>query len=443
MKVLVVGSGGREHALVWKLAQSRRVEKIFCAPGNAGIAEQAECVDIKADDIPALADFAEKRGIGLTVVGPEAALCAGIADEFEKRGLRIFGPSKKAAEIEGSKVFAKQLMKKYKIPTAKFEVFDDAERAIDYINENRMGKVVVKADGLASGKGVLICKGKSEAVNAVKKVMAERAFGDAGKAVVVEEMLEGEEASYLVFSDGRNILPMVSAQDHKRALDLDKGPNTGGMGACSPAPVVTPAVEKKIIDEIMKPTVEAMRKEGGEYRGVLYAGVMVDSKGQPRVLEFNARFGDPETQAVLPRMESDLLDVMEACIGGRLAGKEIKWKADACTCVVLASGGYPGSYEKGKEISGIAEANQLPGVVVFHAGTRKENGKTLTDGGRVLGVSALGGTIRESVKNAYAAVGKIKFRKMHFRKDIGKRAIRRKAAGNGRKSAGRNLPGWE
>lgn len=423
MRILVVGSGGREHAIVWKLAQGAGANKIYCAPGNAGIAQLAECVDIKSDDVKALADFAKRKGVYLTIVGPESALCAGIADEFDRQGLRLFGPSQGAAEIEGSKAFAKELMRTYDIPTAEFGVFDSAEKAIEFINESKMGKVVVKVEGLAAGKGVIICETKSSAVAAVKKTMVEKVFGEAGNRIVIEEFLEGEEASYMVLTDGENIVPLASSQDHKRALDNDEGQNTGGMGAVSPAPIITPKLEKKILRDVMEPAVAAMRKEGREYKGVLYAGLMIDKKGNAKVLEFNARFGDPETQAMLPRLESGLIEAMDACIDGTLNKVRLKWKEDACTCVVMASGGYPEAYEKGKQINGLEEAVKMEGVAVFHAGTKKaEDGTIVTNGGRVLGVSALGDTIADSVKNAYSAVVKINFQNMQYRKDIGKKA---------------------
>lgn len=419
MKILIIGKGGREHTLAWKIKQSPLCEKLYCAPGNTGTAQLAENIGIGDSDISALADFAEKEQIGLTVVGPEAPLVEGIVDEFESRGLNVFGPQKNSAIIEGSKVFTKQLLSKYGIPTAWFGEFDSPEKAIKFIREKGV-PIVVKADGLAAGKGVLLCNTVEEAEKAVRQIMVEKAFGEAGSKIIVEEFLTGEEASYLVFTDGKTIKPMVSSQDHKRALDGDKGLNTGGMGAYSPAPIVTKELEEKILSEVMQKTVDAMKAEGREYKGVLYAGLMVKD-GAAKVLEFNARFGDPETQALIPRMDSDIVEIMLACIEGNLAEKELKWKSDACTCVVLASGGYPGKYEKGKEIMGL---DSVADAVVFHAGTKSENGKVLTDGGRVLGVSALGSTIEESIKTAYSSVEKISFEKMHFRTDIGKKAIK-------------------
>ena len=420
MKILLIGSGGREHALAWKIRQSAQCEKLFCAPGNAGTSQIAENIPINAEDIKALLDFVRKEKISLTVVGPDNSLALGIVDEFEAKGMKIFGPGKKAAMIESSKIFAKKLMQKYKIPTAFAQEFSSPEEAVAFVKK-KGAPIVVKADGLALGKGVIICNSVSEAENAVKKIMVEKAFGSAGEKILLEEFLEGEEASYFAFSDGKNILPLVSSQDHKQVFDDDKGPNTGGMGAYSPAPVVSKAVEKKILQGIMQKTINAMRSEGTPYKGVLYAGLMIKG-GEAKVIEFNARFGDPETQAILPRMESDIVEIMLACIEGKLAEKKIFWGENPCTCVVLASGGYPGHYEKNKEIFGLQKTGS---AIVFHAGTKTENGKILTNGGRVLGVSALGKTIEESIQNAYSAVSKISFEKMHFRKDIGKKALKR------------------
>jgi phosphoribosylamine--glycine ligase len=425
MKVLIVGGGGREHTLAWKLAQSDKVEMIYAAPGNAGIAgmEKAECVAIKDSDIEGLKNFAFEKGIDLTVVGPEAPLVDGISNEFEANGLKVFGPSKEAAILEGSKAFSKDLMKKYNIPTADFGVFDDQAAAIEYIKQ-KGAPIVVKADGLAAGKGVLMAQTEEEAIAAVKQVMEEKAFGDAGNHVVIEEMLEGEEASILAFVDGETVKLMVSSQDHKRALDGDKGLNTGGMGAYSPAPIVSEEMRQKVLDEVMLPTVQAMKEEGRLYKGVLYAGLMIKD-GIPKVLEFNCPFGDPETQVVLPRTKSDLFDVMVACADGTLNELTLEWDERACTCIVMASGGYPEKYEKGKPISGLEEANQLPDTVVFHAGTKLEDNTVLTSGGRVLGVTALGEGIKESIDKAYAALAKISFEEAHYRKDIGFRALNR------------------
>ncbi len=423
MRVLVVGSGGREHTLVWKLKQSPRIKQLFAAPGNAGIAELAECAEIGASEVRRMADFAVSRGIDLTVVGPEVPLTLGIVDEFGARGLRIFGVNQKAAELEGSKVFAKRLMKKYKIPTGFFQTFYRAEDAKRYIQDVG-APIVVKADGLAAGKGVIVCQTVREALDAVGMIMDDRVFGDAGEKVVVEEFLSGEEASFLAFTDGETVLPMATSQDHKAVLDDDKGPNTGGMGAYSPAPVVTDAVHRKIMDQVMIPTVKAMAAEGRAYRGLLYAGLMIN-RGEPRVLEFNARFGDPEAQPLLMRMESDLLPILEAVIDGRLHEVGIEWKPEPAVCVVMASGGYPGAYEKGKVISGLRAASRLKDVVVFHAGTALAGGKVVTSGGRVLGVTAIGKDVSEAIARAYRAVEKIRWDGAHFRTDIGKKALNR------------------
>ena len=423
MQVLVVGSGGREHALVWKIAQSPKVKKIWAAPGNAGISELAECADISASDIRLLADLAERNRIDLTVVGPEVPLTLGIVDEFERRGLRIFGPSKDAAIIEGSKVFAKNLMKKYQIPSGFFQSFYNAEDAKRYIQDTG-APIVVKAEGLAAGKGAIVCLKVSEALDAVKMIMEERVFGDAGDRVVIEEYLEGEEASFLAFTDGEAVLPMASSQDHKRIFDDDQGPNTGGMGAYSPAPVVTESIYHQVMERVMIPTVRGMAAEGRRYVGVLYAGLMIKA-GEVKVLEFNARFGDPEAQPLLLRMQSDLVPVLEAAVEGRLHDQTIEWKPDASVCVVMASGGYPGPYEKGYPISGLREAAAEPGVAVFHAGTNRNKDQVLTAGGRVLGVTALGRDVKEAIDRAYLAVKKIHWEGAQYRTDIGRRALSR------------------
>ena len=420
MRVLVIGGGGREHALAWKIAQSPLVKRVYCAPGNAGTASVAENVDIPVDKIDALVQFALMKGIKLTVVGPEQPLVAGIVDSFEDHGLRAFGPSTRAAEIEGSKVFCKDLMKKYGIPTARYETFDSPDKVKLFTAEDE--PVVVKASGLAAGKGVILCRNASEAHAAVASIMQDKAFGDAGDQVVVEEFLEGEEVSLLAFTDGRSVLPLDSAQDHKAAFDGDSGPNTGGMGAYSPAPVFTDELKQKVMDEIMIPTVRAMAKEGRLYKGILYAGLMLTSAG-PKVLEFNARFGDPETQPILMRMQSDIVPVFEACIDGTLNKFSLEWKKEPTVCVVMASKGYPGSYEKGKEISGLDTAGSQEGVVVFHAGTKKDGDRVLTNGGRVLGITALGTDLGAAIKKAYTAVEKIGWDGIHYRKDIGKKAV--------------------
>jgi phosphoribosylamine--glycine ligase len=416
MKVLVVGGGGREHALVWKIAQSPKVSQIFCAPGNAGIAKLAQCVPIGAEDIVALADFAQREGIDLTVVGPEAPLCAGIADEFQRRGLRIFGPTKSAAEIEGSKVFCRQLLAKWRIPSPKFAAFDDPNEAKSYIR--RQGApIVVKADGLAAGKGSIVCATLDEALRAVDRIMVEREFGDAGKRIVVEEFLIGREASVMVFTDGRTVKPMLPSRDHKRLLDNDQGPNTGGMGAYCPVPDIDASLYDEIVETIMKPTIAALAAEGRPYKGVLYGGLMLTKEG-PKVLEFNCRFGDPETQAVLPLLDADLVDICEAVIDERLHEVDVRWKDGACICVVMASAGYPGAYEKGKVITGIEEAEGEEGVIVFHAGTAMKDGQLVTSGGRVLGVTAIGRDFDEAVERVYKAVSKIHFDGAHYRRDI-------------------------
>lgn len=419
MKILVVGGGGREHALVWKLAQSPRVKKIYCAPGNAGISQLAECVNIAADDIDKLLIFAQEHKIDLTVVGPEVPLIGGIVNKFTKAGLKIFGPSKEAAEIEGSKALAKSIMEKYQIPTADYRVFTETEPAIRYIKEIG-APIVVKADGLAAGKGVIVALDAETAVNAVKEIMEDKVFGEAGAQVVIEEFLEGEEVSILAFTDGEHVVPMVSAQDHKRVFDEDQGLNTGGMGAYSPAPVYSPEIAQITLEKILKPTIAGLKSEGRTYRGVIYAGLMLTPKGV-KVLEYNARFGDPETQPVLMRLKTDLVDIMEAVIEGRLAEQEIQWFDEAAVCVVLASGGYPGPYEKGKKISGLGQADQ--NAYVFHAGTAHKDGDTVTAGGRVLGITAKGSNVEEAIYNAYREVEKIHFEGMHYRKDIGKKAL--------------------
>ena len=372
MKVLVVGGGGREHALVWKVAQSPKVTKIYAAPGNAGIAVLAECVPIKAEDIPGLLAFAKTQKIDLTIVGPEGPLSRGIVDEFSKAGLRIFGPSGKAAEIEGSKRFSKDLMKKYHVPTAEYEVFTDRLAAEAYVRK-KGAPIVVKADGLAAGKGVIVAESVDEALKALDVIMVQKAFGAAGDRVVIEECLIGEEASFMAFSDGKTVVPMASSQDHKRIFDSDKGPNTGGMGAYSPAPIVTKKLEQSVMEKIMIPTVRAMEKEGRLFKGVLYAGLMIHN-GEAKVLEFNARFGDPETQPIMARLDTDLIEVIEAILDGTLSKLEIKWKQGSAVCVVMASGGYPGDYEKGKAISGLEKAAKQKDVIVFHSGTALRGG---------------------------------------------------------------------
>jgi phosphoribosylamine--glycine ligase len=421
MRVLVVGGGGREHALVWKIAQSPKVSKIYCAPGNAGISEQATIVPIKANDLTGLLEFASKERIDLTVVGPEEPLTKGIVDLFESKSLSIFGSSKRAAEIEGSKAFAKEMMKKYHIPTASYEIFENQREAVNYIHKQG-APIVVKADGLAAGKGVIICKTVEEAIQSVQQIMVEKIFGDAGNRVVIEECLTGEEASYIAFTDGKTILPMASSQDHKPVFDGDKGPNTGGMGAYSPAPVVTDQVHERIMEEILRPIIQGMAEEGRLYKGALYAGLMI-SHGHPKGLEFNARFGDPETQPVLTRMKGDIIPILEACIKGNLSEYEIEWDSRASVCVVMASGGYPGDYEKGKVIEGLKEVSRMEDVFVFHAGTGFKNGQMVTNGGRVLGVTGLGEDIPKAIKKTYQAVKRISWNGVHYRTDIGQKAL--------------------
>ena len=427
MKVLVVGGGGREHALVWKIGLSPRVSKVYCAPGNAGISRQAEIVAIKPNEIDALLQFALKEKIDLTVVGPEDPLTRGIVDRFESAGLAIFGPSRRAAEIEGSKAFAKALMEKYQIPTGAYSVFEDPEEARVYVRQ-RGAPIVVKADGLAAGKGVVICKTVEEAIHWIDRMMVERIFGDAGKRVVIEEHLTGEEASFIALTDGQTILPLASSQDHKAVFDGDEGPNTGGMGAYSPAPVVTEEVDRKIMETILQPLIKGMEKEGRPYRGVVYAGLMI-SEGQPKVLEFNARLGDPETQPIFMRLQSDIVPVFDACIRGGLSRFRLEWDPRPSVCVVMASKGYPGDYEKGKVIKGLDEVARMEDLFVFHAGTALQDGEVVTNGGRVLGVTGLGENIREAIERTYQAVRKISWEGVHYRTDIAQKALKKNQPG--------------
>lgn len=431
MKVLVIGSGGREHAIVWKLKQSPRFPKIYCAPGNAGIARDAEIVNLKADDIKGLLAFALREKIDLTIVGPEAPLAGGIVDKFMQKGLDIFGPTKELANLEASKAHSKEVMRRLNIPSAAFEIFDSPDKAIDFTNRSRLFAahypVVVKADGLAAGKGVVICKNRNEAQLAIEDMMVRKVFGGAGEKIVIEEHLEGEEASILAVSDGINVIALASSQDHKRAFDADKGPNTGGMGAYSPAPVVTEAMHARIMDEVIRPLINGLAKENKFYKGVLYAGIMLTKEG-PKVLEFNVRFGDPETQAILPRLKTDLIDLCFASIEDRIDEINLEWQDKTSVCVVLASGGYPAEYRKGFEISGLEDALWEAGgdTYIFHAGTKlQETGdRYITDGGRVLNVVSLGDDIRQARDKAYKAIGKIKFEGIHYRKDIGHRALK-------------------
>ena len=425
MRILLIGGGGREHALAWKLVQSPKVEKLFAAPGNPGMAllQKCECINLNVDDLEGVADYAEEQSIDLTVVGPEAPLVAGLADVFKRRGLPVFGPSKDAAQLEGSKAFSKELMAKYNIPTAFFKICEDIETAKAYVEE-KGAPIVVKADGLAAGKGVVVAMTKQEALDAIDEMMGDHKFGAAGARLVLEEYMEGEEASLLAFTDGKTVVPMIAAQDHKRVFDGDEGPNTGGMGTYAPAPVMTDVLRLKATELILKPVVEAMAKEGMPYQGCLYAGLMI--KGDSvKVVEFNCRFGDPETQVVMPLLDGDLAEIMLACATGTLDKAEVAWYNKAAVCVVMASGGYPESYEKGKEITGLEAAAEDKNVVVFHAGTKEADGKILTSGGRVLGVTAVDSSIKAARDRAYVAVEKIAFEKNFYRKDIAWRALKR------------------
>ena len=417
MNVLLVGSGGREHAIVWKLLQSEKIDKLYCAPGNAGISEDAICVPIAAMEIDKLVAFAKENAIDLTVLVMDDPLVAGVVDAFEAEGLRVFGPRKNAAIIEGSKAFSKELMKKYGIPTANYETFDNYDAAVAYVKDQDM-PIVLKADGLALGKGVIICNTLMEALDGLKEIMVDKKFGASGNKVVIEEFLTGQEISVLSFCDGKTVKPMVSAQDHKRALDGDKGLNTGGMGTFSPSRIYTDEIAEECMKTIFQPTVDAMAKEGREFKGVLYFGLMLTEKGM-KVIEYNARFGDPEAQVVLPRLKTDLIDIMEHCIDGTLDEIEIEWSSNAAVCVILASGGYPQSYEKGYEITGLDYVKGTNDLIAFHAGTALKDGKFVTNGGRVLGITGIGKTLDEAIVKAYKGVLLVDFDKKHFRKDIG------------------------
>jgi phosphoribosylamine--glycine ligase len=422
VNVLIIGSGGREHALTWKITQSPLVRKVYCAPGNPGIAQYATCVDIGVKDFDKLIAFARDNRIDLTIVGPEDPLAAGIVDRFAAEGLKAFGPSGAAAQLEASKAFAKRIMAKYGIPTAEYAEFTDAEAAITYVRE-KGAPIVVKADGLAAGKGVTVAQDVDAAVAAIREAMVDKAFGAAGNSVILEECLVGEEASILAFCDGKTVVPMVSSQDHKPVYDGDQGPNTGGMGAYSPAPVVTPELASEIETRVLRACVDGMAQEGIPYKGVLYAGLMITAQG-PKVIEFNCRFGDPEVQVVLPRMTSDMVPVLLACCDGTLDPTAISWDHGAAVTVVMASGGYPKDYQKGKVITGIDKAERAGNVIVFHAGTKDHGGKLATNGGRVLNVTACGADIRSTIKHAYEAVHKIHFDGAHFRTDIGQKALK-------------------
>ena len=419
MKVLVVGGGGREHALIRKIKESSKVDEIFCTPGNGGISYDAKCFDVSATDIDGVVDLAKKLSVDLVVVAPDDPLVAGMVDALNDAGFKTFGPRANAAIIEASKVFSKNLMKKYGIPTAKYEVFNDAQKAIDYIKNENTAPVVVKADGLALGKGVIIAQSVDEAIEAVKEIMEDKKFGDSGNNIVIEEFLTGPEVSVLAFTDGKCVKPMVSSKDHKRAFDNDEGLNTGGMGTISPNPYYTDEIAKECMDTIFIPTIEAMNKEGRPFKGCLYFGLMITPNG-PKVIEYNARFGDPEAQVVLPRLKTDLVDICEAVIDEKLSDLDIEWDNGAAACVVMASGGYPVSYKKGIEMFGLNDNGGVDGATVYHAGTKYENGKFYTNGGRVLGVTATADTLDEALEKAYAAVEKISFEGAHYRHDIGK-----------------------
>lgn len=422
MKVLVIGRGGREHAIVWSLKQSAKVKKVFCAPGNAGIAELAECLPYAETDFADLAQFAQDHQIDLVVVGPEDPLFAGAVDFFEEQRIPVFGPNRAAAILEGSKAFSKELMRKYNIPTAAYETFDNYDQALQYLRRQPL-PIVIKADGLAAGKGVTVAHTLEEAEAALAAMMQDKVFGEAGSQVVIEEFLQGQEMTILAFVDGETVRPMVPSQDHKPVFDDDKGPNTGGMGTYSPVPHIPASVAEEALRTILQPAARAMVREGRPFRGVLYAGLMISPDGAPKTVEFNCRFGDPEAQVVLPRLETDLIDIMLATVNGRLHAMDIRWSDEAAVCVVLASGGYPGPYAKGLPIEGLAEAEQ-GGAIVFHAGTKAESGQIVTNGGRLLGVTGRGGTIAEARDRAYAAAEQIRYEGRHFRTDIALKALR-------------------
>ncbi len=426
MKILMIGGGGREHALAWKLQSDSIRPMLFCAPGNAGTAEVAQNLPMQVDDMDGIVTWSRRERPDLVVVGPEAPLCAGLADRLTAAGIPVFGPCAAAARLEGSKVFSAELMRECGIPAARSAVFRDAAAAGQYA-ETLGTPLVVKAEGLAAGKGVTVCDTPDAARAAIREALVDRAFGDAGQRILIEEFLQGEEASILALVDGRRALMLASSQDHKRAWDGDQGPNTGGMGAYSPAPVVTDSLWPRIEREIIQPVLQGLRSQGIEYRGILYAGLMIDPAGNPKVLEVNCRFGDPETQAIIPRLDGDLYPLLRACADGNLAGCHLRWRPEACVCVVMSAGGYPGSYQKGEPISGLDQAARQSGVTVFHAGTALREGTVVTDGGRVLGVTALGATLPEAAAAAYQAVDKIHFHNAHTRRDIAGRALSRTA----------------
>lgn len=420
MKVLMIGGGGREHALIKKIKESPRVEAVYCAPGNGGISCDAQCFPVSATDIPGVLALAEQLKPDLVFVAPDDPLAAGMVDALEEKGFRAFGPRANAAQIEASKVFSKNLMKKYGIPTAGYEVFSDPAAALSYIREQNRFPAVIKADGLALGKGVIIAEDLGAAEEGVRTIMEDKLFGESGSRVVVEEFITGPEVSVLAFTDGKTVCPMVSSMDHKRALDGDRGLNTGGMGTISPNPYYTEEMAERCRKEIFEPTIAAMRAEGRPFKGCLYFGLMLTKDG-PKVIEYNARFGDPEAQVVLPRLKTDIMDIIDVILEERLNTLPIEWEDNACACVIMASGGYPGSYEKGKEITGLDENGQAPGAVVYHSGTKREKGAFYTNGGRVLGVTAKGGALAEALENAYRAVEGIRFEGAHYRRDIGKK----------------------
>jgi phosphoribosylamine--glycine ligase len=422
LNILVIGGGGREHAIIWKLAQSPLIDKIYCAPGNAGIAELAECLDVKIDDLNGLLDIARNKKINYTIVGPEIPLSMGIVDLFEQNGFLIFGPTKKAAEIESSKVFAKQLMNKFNIPTARFQVFDDFFPALSYLKKQSY-PLVLKADGLAAGKGVLIASNKEEAEQALSLIMKEKKFGAAGRRVVIEEFLSGEEVSMLVFSDGKHILPMITSQDHKKIGEYDEGLNTGGMGAYSPVPFFCKEDQEMVLSRIFQPIITGLEREGRPFKGVLYAGLILTNEG-PKVLEFNGRFGDPETQVILPPLETDLMKIIEATVNGSLDQVQLCWKEQSNVCVIMSSQGYPGKYQQGMRISGLENLKNRNDILVFHSGTVKKDDQVLSSGGRVLGVTSSADTLKEAIDKAYLGVSMIDFENSYYRKDIGQKGLR-------------------